>query len=734
MSVKKRIIMVSAMIVGLMSFAETLTASAATEQGYPDYEFRKSNTLTLKRVERSDTATRIDVHATYRPHYWIRIDSAAALTDPLTGKRYNPVRGEGITLNDLFWMPDEGEADFTIIYPPLPAEVKAVNFDEDDWGIYGLRLDGNKAVKTSRVDPDEWSARNEKPYPGVPDEFFKEGECLLSGRINGYDRRLGFSNMVLYLPDPLTSKELPVSVEIKSDGTFSASLPLVCPGFSWLNFNNMLNVNLYLEPGRTVEMLVDWEDILKCRFDRICDKPVDFSAVRFGGDLGEINHELACAPAAPVVWIGDIYKTMTPSNALKQIEKWDTEYGKSLDGYVAGAKLHPHTLKLLDINRRSNMAYQLLDYAMMRENVIYEDSLAVSLSEPLTMEYYSSLKDVIADEDPWFLANSEIRTISNRMAFCNIFELAGIKYLYRVEFKDMELLFLKEKGAVLTPEEEQIAQMMTENLGTVKYLTIEELMALYKSSSDDIAERNGMMEELKEFRAEKTPEASDYNYKAYYAKRQSVFMKDFAGTDDIPLLWQAVQSSTMCSYSSIKPSTYSREEALAVIKAVVDSGAVTNPIMIKAMNEHIAGLYENQAYTLPDDERGRVVRDIIAPHAGKFLLLDMWGTYCGPCRSNIEQSADMRRANRDNPDFKMIFITSDGESPEGAYNKYVAANLEGEVTHRIPASDFNRLRDLFRFSGIPRYILIDKEGNVANDNFNVHNLRSALEEYGVTLK
>lgn len=59
---------------------------------------------------------------------------------------------------------------------------------------------------------------------------------------------------------------------------------------------------------------------------------------------------------------------------------------------------------------------------------------------------------------------------------------------------------------------------------------------------------------------------------------------------------------------------------------------------------------------------------------------------------------------------QFIFITSEGESPEKPYKEYVEKNLKGEAVYRIPSSDYQRLRELFSFNGIPRYILVGRDG------------------------
>ena len=123
----------------------------------------------------------------------------------------------------------------------------------------------------------------------------------------------------------------------------------------------------------------------------------------------------------------------------------------------------------------------------------------------------------------------------------------------------------------------------------------------------------------------------------------------------------------------------------------------------------------------------------MAPHKGKLLVVDFWGTSCGPCRRVIEESKEFREKHRGNPDFKIIYITGEDESPRDSYDKYVARNLQGETCHYLPVSDIAKLRELFRMSAIPRYILIDRDGKIADDNFSFSNLQQTLLKEGIEL-
>lgn len=132
---------------------------------------------------------------------------------------------------------------------------------------------------------------------------------------------------------------------------------------------------------------------------------------------------------------------------------------------------------------------------------------------------------------------------------------------------------------------------------------------------------------------------------------------------------------------------------------------------------------------LPDTPAGRVFSEIIEPHRGKILIVDFWGVYCGPCVYGIEQSVGMRSEYAADDDIAFIFITSEDESPLPQYNEIVAGN---DLTHsyRVSEDDYLRLRELFRFNGIPRYALIDRQGRIVNRNVHFqYDDRMKIEEY-----
>ena len=117
------------------------------------------------------------------------------------------------------------------------------------------------------------------------------------------------------------------------------------------------------------------------------------------------------------------------------------------------------------------------------------------------------------------------------------------------------------------------------------------------------------------------------------------------------------------------------------------------------------------ATPLPDTPAAELIRSLVAKFPGKFLVIDFWGMSCGPCRAAIQESKDLRAKIAKRDDVKLVFIAGE-RTAEGsdAYHKYVNEWLAEEETVCLANADFNRLRDLFQFNGIPHYETITPGG------------------------
>lgn len=95
---------------------------------------KKTNTdiPEIRQVVLTDTATILRIHAYYIPGYWIQSAKSIQLVAD-NGAICPVLRSEGLPLGEKFYMPESGEADYTLYFAPLPAG--ASSFDMVETGV-----------------------------------------------------------------------------------------------------------------------------------------------------------------------------------------------------------------------------------------------------------------------------------------------------------------------------------------------------------------------------------------------------------------------------------------------------------------------------------------------------------------------------------------------------------------------------------------------------------------------
>ena len=127
------------------------------------------------------------------------------------------------------------------------------------------------------------------------------------------------------------------------------------------------------------------------------------------------------------------------------------------------------------------------------------------------------------------------------------------------------------------------------------------------------------------------------------------------------------------------------------------------------------------ATPLPDVPDAKLIRNLNAKFPGRFLIIDFWGMTCGPCRAAIQASKELRARVAKRDDVKLIFIAGE-RTAEGseAYHNYVNEWLADEETVCLTNRDFDRLRELFQFNGIPHYETITPDGRRVREDLSIH--------------
>lgn len=97
---------------------------------------------------------------------------------------------------------------------------------------------------------------------------------------------------------------------------------------------------------------------------------------------------------------------------------------------------------------------------------------------------------------------------------------------------------------------------------------------------------------------------------------------------------------------------------------------------------------------------------------GKYVYIDVWATWCGPCLSEIPYLKDLEH------DFKreVTFLSISIDQSESAWRyKVEEDHLKGIQIHANKEAS-KALSESYKIEAIPRFILIDPEGNIVDAN------------------
>ncbi|MGJ8732738.1 MAG: TlpA family protein disulfide reductase [Cellulophaga sp.] len=112
----------------------------------------------------------------------------------------------------------------------------------------------------------------------------------------------------------------------------------------------------------------------------------------------------------------------------------------------------------------------------------------------------------------------------------------------------------------------------------------------------------------------------------------------------------------------------------------------------------------------------------ISDYKGKYVLIDFWSSWCGPCRKGIPNLKEIHKAFKN---LEIVSISTDAN--RGAWEKAV----EEEKMPWIQLLDTKKVSNSFNITAIPHLVIISPEGViVSRGNFHEEKIWEELAKYG----
>lgn len=113
-------------------------------------------------------------------------------------------------------------------------------------------------------------------------------------------------------------------------------------------------------------------------------------------------------------------------------------------------------------------------------------------------------------------------------------------------------------------------------------------------------------------------------------------------------------------------------------------------------------------FTYPD-VNGKMVS--LSDFKGKVVLVDVWATWCGPCRGEIPH---LKKLEEEMHGKDVVFL---GVSVDEAKNKQKWLDFiekEGLKGVQVLASGWSKITKDYKITGIPRFMVFDRNGNIVS--------------------
>jgi len=334
----------------------------------PVYGLQNTKTLEIDKVVLTDTSTILHIDAYFPSGMWIRIDSATYIQ--AEGKKYILESAENIVINELHWMPENGEDHFKLTFPPLPKGTKSFDFIESDcadcFKIWDVDLTGKTKEYKPQLPPEIVNYQEDKSLTLQKPEF-RTGRTkvtlLLSGMKDGYV----INNISLLYNNIFTFDHESIDGVKESDNKYVFEVDMNLTSLVRIRIDNDL-INFYLNPGEEAEVYYDMTAYSKSA-SRYNPQP-DLVYAGFKGDFSELNTQLQ---RNREVIDSKTYNVgaMEDKRMLEMIK--DQYFDHLLKSYslttdsVDNSDLSQAVKDIIKINMRRNLAYTILNIGQVYE-------------------------------------------------------------------------------------------------------------------------------------------------------------------------------------------------------------------------------------------------------------------------------------------------------------------------------------------------------------------------------
>ncbi len=528
--------------------------------------------------------------------------------------------------------------------------------------------------------------------------WVKPKKGLFASAENG---NIGKNGTVSYMVDIFTGEETTFTFPIDSLGRFTLCIPIENTKLFWLEIgqdSRAIAAYIVAEPGETYFLMKDYSQsktLFMGNNARLLNEINTHSITTHGFEFSELME------------IGDL-------NGLFDTIRNNTKLGlQKLDDVC---REHPTLSERYRIFLRNRILIENARYVMIgrymqpnRTRELPEDFIKAvdeeylqEFDEPYTMYSYAFSHFLAV-----YILDLTMKAQNNTETMESILESAEKDGLFKLTAKDREAIRQYDEAFPVMLEErknvpDSLQKVLDEEFGKKDFV----------KAVLEIQARN--------------PKYSDYSLKRLDLHLMAQMKKEMDARGLSETLQDIILSQHLCRIVNSTCNPFGKE-VLACADESIHIPAARNAV--HAINEKYLKYLQIGQHDFSNEDNlksndivkgmsdGEIIfRKLIEPYKGKFILVDIWGTWCSPCRMLLQHSQEEYERLKD---FDIVYLYLADKSSDKVWKKLIKEyQVEGEnvVHYNLPAQQQTAIENFLGVRGFPTYRLIDRDGTILDVN------------------
>ncbi len=549
---------------------------------------------------------------------------------------------------------------------------------------------------------------------------FNAGKAVYKGYINGYHPKMDATGMV-YVNNIVTHNQDSYLITIDPEGTFEIEFPMIYPQEVFVRMLDM-NESVFLEPGKSTFHYINLLEYHSRNSDAGQNDKQTWKML-YMGDCARINTDLQMMGHINYFNYREVQKKILDmsieeykAHCLNIMEKEQADLEKFASNHAVSKK----AIQVMQFKIPYNCYRNILSYKFTMSSA-YRKKHNIPREQreiPLEIEqpgpgFYDFIDPSELNNPLSLIAGSIYGNLINRIRFADCVR-PGPNYFYvsimnAIQEKEIEI-------------SEQQRTLLNRLINCTTNDCIKDIIR------NDTASLHSFFREH--------PDLVDSVRRNDYKDFQRVNWNKYFGLAE-GFATDIFDAQYMCNMMKGRNQPLSGEDKEEL------RNQVSNEFMVSYLMQYSQNLEDEIARKMeenknktgyvvnetPDTEGDKLFDAIMQKYKGKLVFVDFWATWCSPCRSGIERMKPLKEELKDR-DIAFVYITNP-TSPSDTWNMMVP-DIKGEH-YRVAQDEWNHFASKFNISGIPHYLLVDRDGTVVKDKLyfasSNRELKSLLEEY-----